>query len=168
MSKGFELGRYGGCIMEIEILDIVKTDKEDKFGKPTRTLAVNYISEGVTRTQNIVPFANPKVFSVLDDASVGDKFDVTITKNGKYDNWSAIGPVGSFKQATPTTKVIGSNYETAEERAIKQRYIVRQSSLANAISYYNASLDKPTLHVKDIIDIAKQFEEYVFEPAETL
>lgn len=149
------------CV-EIEILDIAKTDKEDKFGKPTRTLAVNYISEGVTRTQNIVPFANPKVFSVLDDASVGDKFDVTITKNGKYDNWSAIGPVGSFKQATPTTKVIGSNYETAEERAIKQRYIVRQSSIANAVAL------SPKASVSDIIAIAKQFEEYVFEPAETL
>lgn len=154
--------------MEIEILGIAKTGKEDKFGKPTCTLAVNYISEGVTRTQNIVPFANPKVFAVLDDASVGDKFDVTITKNGKYDNWSAIGPVGSFKQATPTTKVIGSNYETAEERAIKQRYIVRQSSLANAISYYNCSVDTPHLSVEGVIAIAKQFEEYVFEPAETL
>ena len=148
--------------MEIEILDIAKTDKEDKCGTPTRTLAVNYISEGVTRTQNIVPFANPKVFAVLDDASVGDKFDVTITKNGKYDNWSAIGPVGSFKQATPTTKVIGSNYETAEERAIKQRYIVRQSSIANAVAL------SPKATVGDIIAIAKQFEEYVFEPAETL
>lgn len=168
MSKGFELGRYGGCIMEIEIIDIVKTDKEDKFGKPTRTLAVSYKSEGVIRTQNIVPFANPKVFAVLDEAYGGDKFDVTITKNGKYDNWSAIGPVGSFKQATPTTKVIGSNYETAEERAIKQRYIVRQSSLANAISYYNCSVDTPHLSVEGVIAIAKQFEEYVFEPAETL
>lgn len=154
--------------MEIEIVDIAKTDKEDKFGKPTRTLAVTFTSEGVTRTQNIVPFSNPKVWRVLDDANIGDKFEVAITKNGKYDNWSAIGPVGSFKQAAPTTKVIGSNYETAEERAIKQRYIVRQSSLANAIAYYNASLDKPTLHVEDIITIAKQFEEYVFEPAETL
>lgn len=154
--------------MEIEIVDIAKVDKEDKFGKPTRTLAVTFTSEGVTRTQNIVPFANPKVFAVLDEASVGDKFDVTITKNGKYDNWSAIGPVGSFKQATPTTKVIGSNYETAEERAIKQRYIVRQSSLANAISYYNYSVDTPHQSVEGVIAIAKQFEEYVFEPAETL
>jgi hypothetical protein len=148
--------------MEIEIVDIAKTDKEDKFGKPTRTLAVTFTSEGVTRTQNIVPFANPKVWRVLDDANIGDKFDVAITKNGKYDNWSAIGPVGSFKQAVPTTKVIGSNYETAEERAIKQRYIVRQSSLANAIAL------SPKATVGDIITIAKQFEEYVFEPAETL
>jgi len=162
VSKGFELGRYGGCIMEIEIVDIAKVDKEDKFGKPTRTLAVTFTSEGVTRTQNIVPFANPKVFGVLDDANIGDKFEVAITKNGKYDNWSAIGPVGSFKQAAPTTKVIGSNYETAEERAIKQRYIVRQSSLANAIAL------SPKATVGDIIAIAKQFEEFVFEPAETL
>lgn len=154
--------------MEIEILGIVKTDKEDNFGKPMRTLAVTFASEGVTRTQNIVPFSNPKVWRVLDDASVGDKFDVTIIKNGKFDNWSAIGPVGSFKQATPTTKVIGSNYETAEERAIKQRYIVRQSSLANAISYYNYSVDTPHQSVEGVIAIAKQFEEYVFEPAETL
>lgn len=154
--------------MEIEIIDIIKTNKEDKFGKPSKTLAVSYVSEGVTRTQNIVSFANPKVFSVLDESSVGDKFDVTITKNGKYDNWSAIGPVGSFKQAATQTKVVGSNYETAAERAIKQRYIVRQSSLANAIAYYNCSVDTPHLSVEGVIAIAKQFEEYVFEPAETL
>ena len=164
MSKGFELGRYGGCIMEIKLVSIERVHGEDNFKKPCIThMLVKYQSSGVNGTQRVVPYANPSVYKTLDDAEMGESFEVAVTKNTKgYDVWSAIGPVGSFKQAAPTTKVIGSNYETAEERAIKQRYIVRQSSLANAIAL------SPKATVGDIIAIAKQFEEYVFEPAETL
>jgi hypothetical protein len=159
-------------MMEIKIVSIERVHGEDKFKKPCIThMIVNYQSSGVNATQRVVPFANPSVYKALDNAEVGESFDVAVTKNAKgYDVWSTIGAVGTIKPTTASgaTKVIGSNYETAEERAVKQRYIVRQSSLANAIAYYNSSLDKPHLDVEQILDIARQFEEFVFEPVKTL
>jgi len=152
--------------MEIKITTIERIYGEDKFKKPTTTLEISYESGGVSGKQRIVPFANPSVFKTLDGAAVGDSFDVALTTNAKgYDVWSAIGAVGTIK-ALPAaaTKVIGSNYETADERALKQRYIVRQSSLANAIAFH-AHNDKTS---DEIIDCAKKFEEYVFSPLETL
>lgn len=155
--------------MEIKILQIERILGVDKFKNPTTTLDVTYESGGVEGKQRIVPFANPSVFKTLNGASINESFDVAVSKNAKgYDVWSAIGSVGSIKDVKVVNKVVGNNYETADERALKQRYIVRQSSIANAVSYYNCSLDKPYLQVEEIINIAKQFEEYVFSPLETL
>lgn len=68
----------------------------------------------------------------------------------------------SHAPAQPSPK---STYETPEERAKKQVYIVRQSSIANALElvtnnpeFYKKSKDQ----VKDVLEIAKQFEGYVF------
>ena len=54
-------------------------------------------------------------------------------------------------------KVIGSNYETAEERARRQVYIIRQSSLGTAVELLGSGAS-----VADVINTAKQFEAYVF------
>ena len=149
--------------MEIKILKIERIHGEDKFKNPTTTLDLTYESGGVEGKQRIVPFANPSVFKTLDGASINESFDVAVSKNAKgYDVWSSIGAVGTIK-ATPGTKVLGSNYETADERALKQRYIVRQSSIANAIALFGDSTK-----VETILNVAKQFEEYVFSPLETL
>lgn len=149
--------------MEIKLIKIDRIMGEDKFKKPTTTLEITYESGGVPSVQKIVSFANPSVFKVLDASRVGDSFDVAVTKNAKgYDTWSSIGAVGTIKDTPVVNKVIGSNYETATERAVKQRYIVRQSSLANAIAL------SPKGSIKDIIAVAKEFEEYVFSPVEEL
>ena len=159
--------------MEIKITGIERIYGEDKFKKPTTTLEISYESGGVSGKQRIVPFANPSVFKTLDGSAVGDSFDVALTTNAKgYDVWSAIGAVGTIK-ASPAaaTKVIGSNYETADERALKQRYIVRQSSIANAVAFLRTSSAFDTMQadtVEEVLVVAKQFEEYVFSPLETL
>ena len=56
-----------------------------------------------------------------------------------------------------------STYETPEERAKKQVYIVRQSSIANAIQFYAlVNVEDVTNSVENILATAKQFEHYVF------
>lgn len=151
--------------MEIKILQIERINGIDKFKNPTTTLDITYEAGGVEGKQRIVPFANPSVFKTLDGASINESFDVAVSKNTKgYDVWSTIGSVGTIKDVKVATKVLGSNYETADERAIKQRYIVRQSSIANAI----ALLKSDEIGISDIISCAKRFEEYVFLPLETL
>lgn len=128
-----------------------------KYGKAT----VAYTYNGEQRSQNIMSFANPSVFKQVQEL-VGQEVEVTLTKNAQgYSEWSAIG-VGesSSTVASPTsTRVTGSNYETAEERAKKQVYIIKQSSIANAIEI--AKSDGIGLSVAGVLDIAQQLTDWV-------
>jgi len=156
--------------MFIEIVDVVREEKPSSNGKGTYgALTVTYRSNGKIAEKKLMSFANPTVFKYFEKAVKGDTVDVTSVKNEKtgYWDWTGIG-TGEAQVATPssantsaTTRVTGSNYETKEERAVKQRYIVRQSSVANAISALAISA-KSTPKSGEIITLAKQFEEYVF------
>jgi hypothetical protein len=78
-------------------------------------------------------------------------------------NSSSKGPTGA--SPTPTYTSPKSTYETPEERAQKQVYIVRQSSINQALEYtaqikdFFKGTDKP---IEEIINIAKQFEAHVY------
>lgn len=160
--------------MFVEIVDVVREEKPSSNGKGTYgALTVTYRSNGKIAEKKLMSFANPAVFKYFEKAQKGDSVDVTSVKNEKtgYWDWTAIG-TGSGGDATQTntggqavaqtaTRVTGSNYETKEERAVKQRYIVRQSSLSNAISTLAIS-SKSTPKSGEILELAKQFEEYVF------
>ena len=61
--------------------------------------------------------------------------------------------------STPAHASPKSTYETPEERAKKQVYIVRQSSIANAIAFFHTEKNVTTTKV---LEVAKQFEDYVF------
>ena len=132
--------------------------------------SVAYSFNGEARTQNIMSFANPDVFKKVQEL-VGQETEVTLVKNAAgYNEWSAIGDVGSSPASSegPTpvglaaaaVRVTGSNYETPAERAIKQVYIVKQSSISNAIAFCAATNADPT--IQGVLDIAQQFVDYVF------
>lgn len=72
----------------------------------------------------------------------------------------AAAPTTPYPTARPAGKVTGSNYETAEERAAKQIYIVRQSSITAALKLFEGQAKLPS--VFDVIHLAEQFKEYVF------
>ena len=75
------------------------------------------------------------------------------------------GSPSSSPESKPAGKVLGSTYETPEERAKKQVYIVRQSSITAALAYF--ALNKATkASTEDILAIAKEFEKHVFATAE--
>ena len=61
-----------------------------------------------------------------------------------------------------------STYETPEERAKKQVYIVRQRSISNAIAFTNNNLTAlpEGVTVEELLDVARKFENYVFGIAE--
>lgn len=158
--------------MFIEIVDVVREDKPSSNGKGTYgALTVTYRSNGKVAEKKLMSFANPAVFKHFEKAQKGDNVDVTSVKNEKtgYWDWTAIGSGEASQSASPaasqntasTTRVTGSNYETKEERAVKQRYIVRQSSLSVA-SQVLAIGAKGSPKADEIIALAKQFEEYVF------
>ncbi len=112
----------------------------------------------------------------------GNYVHIVMEKKGDFVNWVSAkrteAPVVAPEQATtapqtsqatpvskaPTQAVVRSNYETPEERTIKQRYIVRQSCLGYAINFF--ALDKDFLpQSENVIALAKEFEAYVFANA---
>jgi hypothetical protein len=108
-------------------------------------------------------FSNPTVFNHIRDLTKGDALNVTTEKDANgYWQWTGIGgdnTVTETKQAAPATggRVTGSNYETKEERAQRQVYIIRQSSLSTAVELLGQGKS-----VDEVIATAKQFENYVF------
>ena len=68
-------------------------------------------------------------------------------------------PVATGAKPTPYTAP-KSTYETPEERAKKQIYIVRQSTIGHAIEFLNHNNKNYTLG--DILKTAKEFEASVF------
>ncbi len=126
---------------------------------------------------NVFKF-NAGLKTQLSNLSVGDTFVMVLEKENDFWNCKGITKEGSVSNKptnnTPATngnKITPvaspkSTYETPEERAKKQVYIVRQSSINSALSYtsqikdYFKGTDNP---INEIINIAKQFEHYVFE-----
>lgn len=126
------------------------------------------------KTKNIVSFSNPAVFSTVKNAVTNDTFDVTVTKDDKgYYQWANItspNATGSTEAVPQTsTKVQGaplgtgrSNYETPEERALRQRLIVRQSSLSTAVEILTTGAKTPP--EKDaVFALAEELHDWVYQ-----
>lgn len=129
-----------------------------------------------------------KVYEFFTNAKQGDVVDVALEKGEKYWNWTAVTkfiPSAEIEKdprkigGTPENssdndgkqsggrpyagrgRVAGSNYETPGERAARQRYIVRQSSVSNAITTLARDGTK-ALDPKEVIEIAKVYEAFVY------
>jgi hypothetical protein len=136
--------------------------------KGYKVATVNYLKDGKEELRKIMSFAAPKAFEVL--AGLTDfpvDANITLEKKGQYWNWTGVevGGKASAPQAKASTgKVIGSNYETPAERARRQVYIVRQSSVASAIEYFKGRDPKGIqVNPQEVIDTAKVFEQYIFD-----
>ena len=110
-----------------------------------------------------------KAWKAVAEANVGETFEVETEKNGQYVEWVSLskagvtaGPVGQHKAEAKVgvANPVKSSYETAEERAKRQVYIVRQSSVANAIATLSCNF-KGALNVRDVIRVAQEYEAYV-------
>lgn len=153
--------------MFIEVVSVEREDKPSSNGKGTYgVLTVTYRSNGKIAEKKLMSFTNPAVFKHFEKASKGDQIDVTSVRNDKtgYWGWTAIG-FGDAPAATPPASggVVrsGGNYETKEERAAKQKYIVKQSSLSAAVALLTVGAKTPPA-ADDVISLADKFVEYVF------
>ena len=127
---------------------------------------------GKVEGKKIMSFgAGKSSFETLATAQPGDIFDVTVVKNDKgYNDWTGMskGEAGG-QEAGIIAKPVGqasstpvrSTYETPEERAKKQVYIIRQSSISSAIAALSVGSKAP-VKAAEAIDYAKQLEAYVF------
>ena len=132
------------------------------------TATVNFTRDGKSETRKIMSWAVPKTYDKL----AGYKefpFDANIimVKNDKTGYWDWVDievqqKGANIESTKPVGKVIGSNYETPQERARKQVYIVRQSSISSAIEMAKAREPKGTTKtVEEILKDASRFEEFV-------
>lgn len=122
----------------------------------------------------MMSFANPKVFDVLKNATEGDTFEIVEKQDGEYSNWAsatrvdasaikAAGNAGVSTSLTPAPKgTLTSQYETRDERNARQRLIVRQSCLSNAVAVLSVGGKSPPL-LADVATLADSFVAYVFE-----
>jgi hypothetical protein len=136
---------------------------------------VSYTYNGEARSQKIMSFANPAVFKEIQEVQPGENIDVTLAKDDKgYTQWAKISRVAANAASGASTgdvvrvgggqtggKVLGSNYETPEERKFRQLLIVRQSSISNAIEYLNSRGSKDH-GATDVLEIAQHFVDFVY------
>ena len=120
---------------------------------------------------NVLKF-NPSIKAVLPTLNPGD--DIVVVKEKKGDYWNVVGikradansvtndspSIGSASKPNQTVPAKG-NWETPEERAMRQVLIVRQSSLSSAVSCLTVGAKTPP-KAGDVINLAKEFEAYVF------
>lgn len=160
--------------MNITILSVSTTTQQSKAGKPYQQLEVAFKNNtfGKIESKKLMPFgAGKPAFDALLTATAGSSFDVTVVKNDAgYNDWTVVTPAGASAApaasptpagAKPATQV-KSTYETPEERAKKQAYIIRQSSLSSAVSCLTVGA-KSAPKFEDVAALADQFVGYVFQ-----
>lgn len=164
--------------LNISILEIKKVSASTSGGKPYTKLEIAYkdLGKGSLASKVIMPFGTTQpAHKALFDAKTGDVFTVTSIKNEQSGYWDWTNatqtPPGETPVATPQAKgnaAPKSNYETPEERAKRQVYIVKQSSLSNAVALLSCGAKTPPSK-SDVFDLAQEFTNWVFsEPKVSL
>lgn len=153
--------------MLIKILNVDVEQQTAKNGRAYEIAEVLYSADGKAGNKKIMSFSNPGVFKTLKEAKKGDTFDVALQKDDKgYWQWSGISAGGSSEKATASASVsqnTNRSFETKEERDARQRLIVRQSSLAQAITFALGGHAKDDVSEEQVIALADRFTDWVFE-----
>lgn len=160
--------------MKIQILSLEVSTKQSKANKPYQNVEVAFknFDANKVESKNITQYS--KVFKAVVESKAGQTAEVGVVKNDggywEWDTFKRIQMTDDEKAATAApTKTEGttgvatftnkSTYETPEERAKKQVYIVKQSSISNAIAFLK---DTGNVSVQDVLSVAQQFTDFVF------
>lgn len=139
-------------------IDQAKTSK----GKSYQVLTVTFkdhSKSGKVDAKKLFSFGTDKeIWERLSNAKNGDSFSVTEEKDEKgFNVWTAVAKQVGVSMSTVPAQ---NRFETPEERAARQVYIVRQSSIASAVELLKNHGKQPD--VAKVIEVAKAFEDYVF------
>lgn len=161
--------------MQIQIIDVGTPNTiAGKGGRNYQSMEVTYKGEdGRVTSKKLMSFSNPGVFKTISTLTKGATIDVVTQKDqAGYWQWTAINEGGSTATSSyapngnsaplPTpTKVTSSTYETKEERAVRQRLIVRQSSLSSAIDIL--SVGSKGIKKEEVLALAEELVSWVFD-----
>lgn len=163
--------------MNITILSVdVKTIPTQKGSYQSAEVAYkNNTFLGKVEGKKVMSFgATAGAFKTLTQAQSGETYEVEVVKNAAgYLDWTSLTPAGLSTAASaspgaapaatsnkPTTATpVRSTYETPEERAAKQVYIIRQSSLSSSIA--TLSVGAKVLKPDDVIALATKYVNFV-------
>lgn len=160
--------------MQIQVLSSTTTTQQGAKG-PYQMVEVAYKNltfQGKVEAKKLMPFgANKSAFEVLALAKPTEVFEVEVSKNQQgYNDWvkvtkgTAQGTTVSSSEPVRTaggTTATKGGWETPEERAKRQIYIVRQSSLSSAIATLTVAR-KSEVKPQEVIDLARAYESFVF------
>ena len=157
--------------MNLELLsDVVVSTEAGKTGRAYQLAEVNYknLYDGKVASKKLLQFNG--AYKVISNGKQGQKFTVNTEKNEKgYWDWTSAVVLTKddfSNEATiapvKTTPAPRSTYETPEERARKQVYICRQSSLERAIELLFHNKGKESITPEEVIEVAKVFVDYIF------
>lgn len=156
--------------MQIEVIDVGSiTNETAKNGKTYKSFDLVYKNlsfDGKVETKKINTYSD-QPFKVLSKAEKGDVFTVEREKNeAGFWNWNTVtaGKADPEPSAPPTLpsggkKVVGSNYETSEERDWYRTRSFRSYSVSQAISILKVEKSVPSW--EDVQAMAAQIEQWV-------
>jgi len=124
--------------------------------KPVTGLKFNRALEGQLKSLN--PGDEITIVQEKNDAGFLDIKSITKGQAGEVPTLSQNDKQPS---STPAPSPSNRNFETSEERAQKQVYIARQSSLERAVTLY------PKKSPQEIIEVAEFFKDYIFNGIES-
>ena len=149
--------------MIITVKEIGQVSEEKKGTRSWYTLPVKYQDDrGGEKEKKFKSFDAlwPQVKKIV----VGKSYDVSLKKDGDYWVWTDLKEVagggGSPQRASAVST--GRDFESKEERALRQRLIVNQSSLTTAIEMFKVLGTTPN-SVEEIYDLASNVRDWVFE-----
>ena len=155
--------------MKIQVLSVSVGSKTSNAGKTYQNAEIAYknLDQGKVESKNITQYS--KVFKQVADATPTMFYDVAISKDDKgYWQWDSFvagtpGEAAQTSAAGPSKATVApkSNYETSEERAKRQVFIVKQSSLGHAIELMSVGAKAPP-DVDAVIALAQKFTDFVF------
>jgi len=139
-------------------------------GKKYEKLEVAYKNDkGEIKGRNVMSFGIKNGLDLLKTATPGTMLDVDLVKEGEYWNWVGVKKAGDAPAANSSggsssgggNKYPSRDFETKEERAAKQRLIIRQNCVGNAIAMMKT--DKVGLDIKDVLAMAAKLEQFIID-----
>jgi len=162
--------------MQIQVLSVTSETVQGPRGayNVVEVAYKNLTFQGKVESKKLMPFGAGKNTAItMANAKPAEVYDIEVIKNDKgYNDWvkatkssgvSTVQTASAVPSAGSTASTTGSKtgWETPEERAKKQVYIIRQSSLSTAVAALTAA-GKTVPPVTDVIKYARELESYVF------
>jgi hypothetical protein len=150
--------------LEINVTAISQPITQQKGKNTWQEITVDFIGKKGPQKQTLRSFAG-QAFTDFLKIQAPATVDVQVKKEGDFWQWKAATVIeGGTQNKAAVAQTAGTakagNWETSEERANKQRYIVRQSSISSALGFFGPRIVEAT--VEEVLDVAKKFETFVF------
>lgn len=156
--------------MQIEILSVNVSTKPTANGSyQVAEVAYKDLGKNKVSGYKAMSFKNPNVFNRLTSAKAGEKFEINLTKDGNFWQWTDIKDftgVVNVQNETPASaprsfSTPKSTYETPEERAARNRAITRMACLERAITLLVANKGKDPIPVEAVEELSQRFVNWV-------